>query len=395
MFIVGLAFRLKPGQALKSAIRIGIGLFGLSMMTEVAIKYFTPIANALTSRIGLQYPIIDSGVGVEILVAWSFKHAAFIIPAGILLNIVLLTIKFTKTVNVDIWNFWPWLLSAQLVYTITDSYVWAWVALLATGILSLKLGDIQAPKMQKVYGLPGVSFAHPFSTVYALLAPVFNKLFDAIGLDKIKADPESLQEKLGVMGDSTTIGALMGFILSLIGGFGFGQALTNAMIFAAVIILFPQVVGYLVEGLVPISTAARTFLMKRYAGREYYIGLDCAIGVGQPANMVVQAFFIPILFILSAILPGVAILPAGCVAIHGAFMMSGAMPYFNKNIVKGLIYCTIMLIPALYAATWAAPYLTDSYVAAGGAMPEGSNIVGCAVPYLWSNIMAFIAKLFS
>ena len=247
------------------------------MMIGVAIDNITPVANALTTKTGLQLPIVDGGVGVEILIAFTFKYAGLMIPMGILLNVILLSIKFTKTVDVDVWNFWSWLLSAQLVYLVTNSYIWAWVAFFVTGIISLKLGDIQAPKMQEVYGLPNISFPHPMSTVYALLAPACNKLFDAIGLGKIKADPVSVQQKLGSFGDTTVMGAIIGFILSLISGLSFGEALQIAIAFAAIIILFPQVIGYLVDGLIPISNAARSWLQKKYSNREYYIGLDCAI----------------------------------------------------------------------------------------------------------------------
>ena len=103
-------------------------------------------------------------------------------------------------------------------------------------------------------------------------------------------------------------------------------------------------------------------------------------------------FSIPFIFILALILPGVSVLPAGGIAVAAAFYLSYAMPYFDNNIVKGLIYVVIMFIPALYAATWAAPYLTEAYVAGGGVVDGG--LVTCSTPYLWSDLLAWIASLF-
>ncbi len=394
MFIMAVAFRVKVGQALKSAIRVGIGIFGLNMMIDVAINNIMPVGMGLAERTGINLPIIDGGVGVEILAAFNFKYAGLMIPLGILLNVVMLVLRWTKTVNVDIWNFWSWLLSAQLVYLVTHSYVWAWVAFFATGALSLIIGDKQAPKMQEAYGLEGISFCHPVSTVYALPAPLFNKIFDAIGLDKVKADPMSLQAKLGMFGDTTVIGAIIGFVLALISGLGVGVALQTAIAFAAIIILFPQVISYLTEGLVPISNAARNLLQKKYGDKEYYIGLDAAVGVGQPANIVTNVLFIPILFVLAAVLPGSLVLPAGCIAVHSGFMISAAMPYFDNNILKGVLYLVIMYSVALYGATWVAPLYTEAYLAGGGVIEAEGTLITTASPYLWSVLMAWVAKLF-
>ncbi len=393
IFVIGVAFRVKVGQALKSAIRVGIGIFGLNMMIGVAVDNIMPVGTGLVERAGINLPIIDVGVGVEILSAFNFKYAGLMIPLGILLNIIMLALRWTKTVNVDVWNFWSWLLSAQFVYLVTNSYVWAWVAFFVTGALSLIFGDKQAPKMHEAYGLEGISFCHPMSTVYALPAPFFNKIFDAIGLDKIKADPASLQAKLGMFGDTTVIGAVIGFILAVIAGLGIGGGLQTAIALAAIIILFPQVISYLVEGLIPISNAARSYLQEKYGDKEYYIGLDCAIGVGQPANIVANVLMIPLIFVLAAILPGVKMLPGGSIAVGAGFMLSAAMPYFDNNILKGVLYLIFMYIPALYGATWAASLYTDAYVAAGEIIGEGT-LVTCGAPYLWSVLMAWIAKLF-
>ena len=393
IFIMGLIFRVKPGTALKSAIRVGIGVWGLSLMTTVAAEHIGPLGTALTETYGLTNTIVDGGVGVEIMVAFTYQFAGLMIPAGILLNIICLLCKFTKTLDVDVWNFWGWLFSATLVYNITGSHIWAILAFAATGMLSMKLGDLMAPRMQKAYGLEGISFPHCYATVYAIPAPLFNKLFDLIGLGKIKADPKSLQDKLGVFGDTTVIGFLIGLLLSLIAGMGVGTSISTAISFAAIILLFPTVIGFLVEGLMPISNAARTMMLKKFHSDDYYIGLDCAVGVGQPANMVVNVLAIPFIFILALVLPGVNVLPAGGIAVAAAFWCSYAMPYFDNNIVKGLLYCVIMMVPSLYAATWVAPYLTDTYIAAGGAVETGTQIT-CSTPYLYSDLFAWIASLF-
>ena len=56
---------------------------------------------------------------------------------------------------------------------------------------------------------------------------------------------------------------------------------------AAVLVLMPRMVALLMEGLIPISEGARSYIQKRFPGKNVYIGLDTAIVIGHPANMAV------------------------------------------------------------------------------------------------------------
>ena len=52
MFIIAICFKVKPAIALKSAIRVGIGIWGLSEMTTIACTYIQPLSDALVANIG-------------------------------------------------------------------------------------------------------------------------------------------------------------------------------------------------------------------------------------------------------------------------------------------------------------------------------------------------------
>lgn len=49
----------------------------------------------------------------------------------------------------------------------------------------------------------------------------------------------------------------------------------------AVMVLMPRMVKILMEGLMPVSESARTWLNKRFGDREIYIGLDAAVALGR------------------------------------------------------------------------------------------------------------------
>ena len=57
------------------------------------------------------------------------------------------------------------------------------------------------------------------------------------------------------------------------------------MSMAAVMVLLPRMVSLLMEGLIPLSEAARRVMQARAAGREILIGLDSAIAIGHPTSI--------------------------------------------------------------------------------------------------------------
>lgn len=88
-----------------------------------------------------------------------------------------------------------------------------------------------------------------------------------------------------------------------------GKVLMLAVQMAAVMLLIPRIIAIFMEGLTPVSEAARTFMQKRFAGREFYVGLDSAILIGHPITIATGILLIPITLLLAAILPGNTTLP--------------------------------------------------------------------------------------
>jgi len=156
----------------------------------------------------------------------------------------------------------------------------------------------------------------------------------------------------------------------------------------------PMMIKILVSGLFPISEAARKMLTKRYPGREFYIGLDCAVGVAQPSSIVVGVILIPITLIMAAILPGNNLLPLADLAFLG-FWVATPMAMFKNNIIRGVIYGAFCAAISLWIATSMAPLMTRLGVAAGVALPAGSTLMADLVPYPWGWLTTFIASLFT
>jgi galactitol PTS system EIIC component len=394
LFLVGIAFKVKPGQAFTNALRAGIGIFGLNIMIRVAALNFVPLAGALVARTGLAVSVPDVGVSLHFPIAFSLPAAAFMIPLGILVNIGMLSIKATKTVDIDVWNFWPWMFSWACVEGVTGNAFFGFLAFVFTGAVSLVLGDLQAKYIEKSYNMPGISFPHPFSSFFGLMAWPFVWLFDRIpGLKDSEGDVESLQKKIGPLGNSMVLGLIYGFGLALIAGYDIIKVVQTGVIVAAILTLMPEMIKNLMTGMLPISEAARAYLTKRYQGREFYIGMDCAIGVGQPSSIIVGVLLMPIALILAVFLPGNKVLPLADLAFLG-FWVAMPMAMFRNNIIKGVLFGTAAIAVSLLIASSMAPLVTRLGIASGALSVEGAPQVSMLTIYPWAWVTSWFASLF-
>ena len=86
---------------------------------------------------------------------------------------------------------------------------------------------------------------------------------------------------------------ILGIVLSLLGGLPLDKVLNTGVGIAAAMVLLPRMVSLLMEGLAPISRAASDFTKKKLKGRTLLIGMDCALGIGDPTVIAASTIMIP------------------------------------------------------------------------------------------------------
>ena len=78
-----------------------------------------------------------------------------------------------------------------------------------------------------------------------------------------------------------------------------------AVFMGAVMVLIPKMAALLMEGLMPVSDAASSFIQKHFQNRgKIYIGLDSAVGTGHPVTLTMALILVPVSIFLAFILPG-------------------------------------------------------------------------------------------
>lgn len=379
IFIFGLILGAKPGKAFRAAITIGIAFVGINLVIGLMWTNLGDAAQAMVTRTGVKLDAIDVGWPSAAAIAFGSTVGTWIIPVALIVNIIMLALRLTKTLNIDIWNFWHFAFTGSLVYALSGGNLLLGLAAAAlNAAIALFLADWTAPAVQDFYKLPGISIPHGFSAAYLPIAIPLNKLIDKIpGLRKLEADPETIRKRLGVFGEPIVIGVVLGLIFGILAGYDVVKILQLGISLGAVMLLLPTMVKILMEGLIPISEAAREFMYKRFKGREFYIGLDSAILVGHEAAISTALILVPITIALAIGLSAIGlnrILPFADLAVI-PFMVCMMALVTRGNIVRGVIIGTIVIAVGLILGTTILGLHTQAAIDAKFEMPAEATLI--------------------
>lgn len=361
IFVIGLFFGLKPSKAFISRITVGIGNIGLGLVLDLLSSGLGSAIQQMGEKYGTSLNVLDIGVGVGGPLAYSTSLGILMIPISLILNFILVILGLTKTLNVDIWNFWFPIFLGMLVQTVTGNFWFGLIGAIVAVMLQWFLADAAQKEVSEFFGYPGIAITHMMALSGVLFAKPLNWVFDRIpGFNKIDADAESLTKKFGVFGDTVVIGLLIGIVVGILAGYDAAGIGTLGMTTAAVMKVMPKMVAMFMEGLLPIAEAAKEFTDKKLNGRVVNIGMDAALTVGHPTVMSTSLLLVPISLLLAVILPGNQVLPFGDLAFF-TFAICLMIPFFKGNIVRSLVGCSLYLVMTFYMSTWLAPIVTDVF----------------------------------
>lgn len=383
IFLLGWILGAKPGRAFRSGVTIGIAFVGINLVIGLMWGALSDTAQTIVTKTGVQLTAVDVGWPTAAAIAFGSTVGTFIIPVALTVNIIFLVLRLTQTLNIDIWNFWHFAFAGAMIVVATGDLALGVAGAAVFAALMLFMADWTAKSIQSFFNLPGISIPHGFSTSLVIPTIALNWVIERIpGLRDVKADTETIQKRFGVFGEPIILGLVIGLVL---GGIAFfpptGETTwTDAVIkvlsvsvqLAAVMLLLPRMVAILMEGLIPISEAAREFMSKRFGGGEIHIGLDSAILIGHPSAIAASYVLIPIVILLAIILPGNRMLPFADLAVF-PFLFCMMAPITRGNVVRMVIIGTLAAILGFYIATWMAPLQTIAAGAAGVTIPEGAT----------------------
>ena len=373
--VLGLIFGNKFSASFKSGLTVGVGFVGLNVIATLMTTAISPVTKALVENYNFHLVATDIGWGVGSSLAWGTQIVPFVFITVIATNVVMILLNWTKTMDVDIWNFWHSMMIAGALYLTTKSMILALLSAVINMAIVFKIADWTQNDLDEVLGLEGISFPQIQSSGWALIGYPLNWLFDRIpGVKNISWTPEKVQSKLGIFGEPMLIGLFVGGILAAAARMPLDQILQTAVTIAASLVLMPRMVALLMDGLTLISESAQEWMQKRFEGRELYIGLDSALGIGHPYVLTTGLLMIPVALILAFILPGNKVLPLADLIALPYFMIFAIVPS-KGNLFRGLITGVMFTAIILYCATYAAPIVTQLAAQVGYQLPADTEMV--------------------
>ena len=359
--VIGLCIGMKFGKALKSGLFVGVGFVGLGVVTALLTSNFNDPLKLISDIYHLQLNVFDMGWPAAAAVAYNTAVGALIIPICLGVNLLMLLTKTTRTVNIDLWNYWHFAFIGAVAYFVMgESLVWGYFAAIVCYIVTLVCADLTAEKFQKYYDLDGISIPQPFCQSFMPIAIVLNKLLDMIpGFSKIDIDAEGMKRKFGILGEPLVLGVIVGALIGVAAKLDIKKILFLGVTMGAVMELIPRITSLFIDGLKPISEKTQELVKTKFNGKKVHIGMSPALVIGHPTTLVCSVILIPVILALAVFLPGNQFLPLASLA--GMFyLFPMILPFTKGNVVKSLLVGLVALIVGLYFVTDMAPDFTSA-----------------------------------
>lgn len=159
MIVIGFIFRIFWLQAIKVGVTVGIGFVGMGLVIVMAIDSFSFFIKVMIERFGLVLYVFDVGVGFVFGVGYAIVIGVMIILVIFFFNVVMLVIRLIKTMNVDIYNYWYYVITGTVVQFMIGSLIYGVLGVICYAALSLKMVDWTVKRVQNIVGLEGISIS--------------------------------------------------------------------------------------------------------------------------------------------------------------------------------------------------------------------------------------------
>lgn len=400
IFFIALVMKVKPKKAFNAALNAGIGLTGFNMIIGAYSPIVTPVVQRMVAETGVNLRILDTGWQATSVVAYSTQVGMIFLGLGLLMQLILFVLKFTNIfMPSDLWNNYSFMLWGSMLYIATGN-LWLSIGLMVlSNLYCFVFSEIVAKRWSTYYGYPSCTITAPHHICSVPLAIGIDWILTKLGANKVQWNPEKIQEKLGFLGEPTSLGLVLGSLLGLAGNFmrlntleGWGGIATVGIATAAIMAIFPKIAGIFASAFTTITDASKKTAKSGGKNRVWFLAINDAAGYGETSTLLTGMLLMPIVLILAIILPGNETLPmVDLIAIP--YMIELIICISNGNIFKSLISGTIWCIGGLYMITAVAPIFTEVAMEVGVNLPEGALLI-CSFAVMTNHIMGGLFLIF-
>jgi PTS system galactitol-specific IIC component len=153
LLLMGLIVSRNKLVLLKNSFFVFLGLLSFSILLSFYVNFFNPVINTILSITNKKFQVADVGwfIAHNINLYNPFVIQLVLIIIG--LNILMIFLRLTRTINIDLWNLWIFLFTGIFVYEVTGIM---WMGILFSCVIAtitFVLADIYAPYIESYYGL--------------------------------------------------------------------------------------------------------------------------------------------------------------------------------------------------------------------------------------------------
>lgn len=382
IFVVAKVLKVKTQKAFLSGLYAGVGLMGFTLILNSYSPIISNVVQKMVDNTGINLPAFDVGWQATALVAYSTEAGMIYLIIALVLQTVLFLVKWTNVFQPsDLWNNYSYMVWGSMVFLATRNMILAVVLMCLLNMYSLLLSEVMARRWSTYYNYPNCTIIAMHNIEPAIFALLIDPIWNMLGLNKVRLNPQGLQKKLGFLGEPISLGLFLGLFLGILGNFSsllelssWGEITEVAIATSAVMAIFPKVAGIFAQAFNPISQAASKNVRGKNAGREWFLGVNDATGYGEPATLISGIILIPIMVLVAMVLPGNQTIPVvDLLAIP--YMVQGLVCLSNGNIAKTILNGVIWFSLGLYMCTYTAPMFTEIASTVGVTLPAGALMV--------------------
>ncbi|WP_449614622.1 PTS transporter subunit IIC, partial [Pseudomonas aeruginosa] len=160
---------------------------------------------------------------------WGSPYTLYFFLVMLVVNIVMIVMKKTDTLDVDIFDIWHLSITGLLIMwyaarnhlPVFVSLLIATVAVILVGVLKIINSDLMKPTFDDLLGtgpqspMTSTHMNYMMNPIIMVLDKIFDKVFP--GLDKYDFDAAKLNKKIGFWGSKFFIGMALGFVIGIMG----------------------------------------------------------------------------------------------------------------------------------------------------------------------------------
>ena len=364
--VVSLLLRMPCQRAVLSSITLAAGFAGVFIAFNFFVSNINPAVQRISEYHGLHFSVLDVGWPPLAAITWASPIAALAIPVVLLTNVAMLAIGWTRSIYIDIWNYWHFSLVGALVSASSGSIFLGLAATLLVAVFCFKVSEWMAPDVEAEMGLKGVTGSPLSGNTLVPYAVCVNWLFDQLPyIRDINYNPQARSKKTGdddnifdLLGEPIFIGFLMGISLAIAARYTFKDTLELGVHLAASMFLLPKSGDLIGEAMSPITQALRSQISRFFPEREnLVVAIDTGFLMSHKSVTSTGLILMALALIISLVLPGNSVLPLGDLS-NLISVMSISVLIFRGNVFRAVLAGIPVVVSFLFISSSMAPLLT-------------------------------------